>query len=321
MKYCLYILPILFAVSCKQTDFRLETVKLAKVSEIDQFSDSSYFSDIRCMYSDNNLLYVSDYTRNQIMILDILNNEHLISTVSSQGQGPGELLGALAIIVRNDTLFVYNEGKSEVSVFNGKKYIRNIKTPYVGDYRFGLTDNRLVMPGFQHPHSLFFLDIDTDSTIWFGKMFKFRSPATNGVRNLRNIYVSDKNIFAVSDNQPVVERYDMKGNFIDEYNYLNDVREVKDQLSYILDQSAEKSYCILINDGYLYSNKLYLILLTRKNNTVKQNTIMEIDVTENMKVTRLFDMGNGWFECLCVYDKYIWTFDRKECKLIKFELP
>jgi hypothetical protein len=320
MRYFLYILLTLFAVSCKPTDFRLETVKLTKVSEIDEFSDSSYFSDIRFMYADNNLLYVSDYTRNQIMVLDILNNEYLTSTVSSNGEGPGELLGALAIIVNNDTLFVYDDGKRAVSLFAGKKYIRNIKTPFVTEYRFGLKNRCLVMSGFQHPHSLCFLNIDTDSIVWFGKMFNFHSPVTNRIRNCRDIYISDNNIFAVSDNQPVVERYDMDGNFIDEYNYLDDVREVKDQLSYILDQSAENSYCIIIGDGYLYNNKLYLILTTRKNNTVKKNTILEIDVTKNMKVTRLFDLGKGWFESICVYDKYIWAFEKQECKLIKFEL-
>ncbi|GHV58934.1 hypothetical protein FACS1894182_12230 [Bacteroidia bacterium] len=114
MKKNLYLAVFLLVISCKWAEIPIERVRLVPLSEMDQFSDSTFFSDIRFMYANQGLLYLSDYTRAQVMVLD---NETLIETISSKGQGPGELFGASPLLVRDDTVYIHDSGKRENSCF------------------------------------------------------------------------------------------------------------------------------------------------------------------------------------------------------------
>jgi hypothetical protein len=182
------------------------------------------------MYADHGLLYVSDYTRNQMMVL---NDELLIATVSSRGEGPGQLLGASSLIVRNDILYIHDEVKKEIIVFSRGKYLRSVKVPsgFDGGTCFGLSGRRFIVTDFQQPHSLAFVNLDTDSVTYFGQIFDFHSPVKNRIRNDRFVFTQGSFIYAVSNNQPVIEWYDLQGNFVDSYDYSN-VAEVKNKMLY-----------------------------------------------------------------------------------------
>ncbi|GHV58939.1 hypothetical protein FACS1894182_12250 [Bacteroidia bacterium] len=153
-------------------------------------------------------------------------------------------------------------------------------------------------------------------------MFEFGSPVKNRIRNSSYVYTRDSFIYAVSDNMPVIERYDLQGNYIDSYDY-SDVKEVKSRLSYAKQNppDIENSYYQIIANSYLHGDKLYLLLLTEiEYKDGESNKILEIDLNGTMKATRLFHLGKRWFGGFCVTD-YLWAFDRKTATIVKYKMP
>ena len=320
MKKIVFYFVLCCVISCNQTYITIEYIALSPILEIDQFSDSTFFSDIRFMFADNDLLYISDYTRSQVMVLD--NNGILASTVSSKGQGPGDLLGSSALFIRNDTVYVFDE-KRKISVFYKEQYLRAFDVPdgLDGSTNFALYGNNVIMTNFNQPHSLAFVDMYTDSVVHFGQMFNFHSPIKNRIRNHRYVCMQDSFIYAISDNQPVVERYDPQGNLVETYDY-SKVEVVNRKLSYVQQKpDEEKSYYILVDDCYLQNEKLYLLLITMKDDKVQANTILEIDLSETMQAERLFYLGEDWFGSICCFSDCLWAFNITKSTLIKYKLP
>ena len=310
---------LLTVVSCNQSRVATKGVSLSPVLEIDQFSDSTFFSDIRSMYAYQDRVYVSDYTRSQVMVLN--NNGILISTVSSQGQGPGELIGPSSLFVHDDTLYVYDD-KRKISVFYKDKYLRSFDVPTgLGGTRFGLSGKHVIVANLEHPNSLAIVDTHTDSIVHFGQMFDFRSIERNRLRNGRFVLIQDSFVYAVSDNQPIVEKYSLQGNFIDSYDY-SDVKIVNEKLSYVQRMpEEEKSYYILVNDCYLQNNKLYLLLVTRKEDRMQSNIVLEMDITRTMQVDKIYNLGEGWFKSICGMSDCLWAFNRTKATLVKYKIP
>ncbi len=326
MKKTLVLVLLSTAIACTQKQLEdVSRVTLTPVLEMDQFSDSTFFSDIRFMYAEHDLLYVSDYTRDQIMVLN--DNGDLIETISSKGPGPGEMRGASSLVVRDDTLYVHNEASFTIDVFYKRQYLRSIKVPFVFSCRtsFGLSGNFAILTDFQPPHSLAFVNLYTDSVTHFGEMFDFQSPVKSRNRNHRFVCTDDSFIYAISDNQTIIERYDLQGNLVDSYDYSN-IEEVKTRLDFINlqpNKDSENSVYHTIGNCYLKNGKLYLLLVTQNSttNSLGTNQILEIDVNGNMQIKRVLDLGKGWFAGICFTPEYLWAFNRTACTLVKYELP
>ena len=323
MKKLSILFIILFlAFACKQEEISIERVELQPKFWMDQFCDTTFFSDIKFMYAYRDLLYVSDFTRNQVMVL---NDGVLVATISSIGQGPGELIGASSLVVRNDTIYVHDAVRRHLTVFYKNNYLRDIKIPVgsSGLTNFGLSGNRAIVTDFQPPHSLAFVDLYTGEVTNFGQMFEFGSPVKNKHRNHRHIHVQNPFIYAISKNQPIIERYDLQGNLVDIYDYSN-IEEVTQRLAFIKQQpDEERSVFSLVEKSYLRDNKLYLLLITVDDNDRPQsNKILEIDVSRTMRATRILELKKGgWIRSFCVLSDAIWVFQPRNTVLIKYELP
>ncbi len=323
MKKSIIFFLLFSAIACtqKQEDLTIEHITLSSISEIDQFSDSTFFSDIRFMCTEGDLLYVSDYTRSQVIVLK---DGIVQQTISSKGQAPHELLGASAVAVRNDTVFIHDATKREILLFRNGQYIRSVKALHgmYGATNFGLSGDNLIVPEPQDSTSLVLVNIHTDDRTRFGKMFEFNSPIKNRNRNHRFVCVQDTLIYAVSDNQPVIEQYDRKGNFINSYNYSN-VEEVGKRLLYAQQQpDKENSVYGLVANSYLQDNKLYLLLVTMDdNNQSESNKVLEINLDKTMRASRLLNLGEGGFMSLCLGSNHLWAFNRTACTLVKYEMP
>ena len=64
------LLYILSFYSCKNGGTKIDEIRLEKISEINQLTDSSFISDIRSICHYNKTFYLTDYKRNQIILLN-----------------------------------------------------------------------------------------------------------------------------------------------------------------------------------------------------------------------------------------------------------
>lgn len=315
------IIQICILSSCNQKNNTVDRISLKSEIKINQLTDSTFLTDVRSIGYSNNKIYLTDYKRNQIIILD--KNLKFLKSFGTTGKGPGELLGADCLEIINDTIFVVNESKKAIEVFDKFGFIKTIALP---------TSVQLPLPRFAKINNSFYLSNPSSNkniTVYnppniqktFGQLKQYQTPSETAIKSRKHIVKYKNNIIAISDNQPTIEMYDINGNLLSKFNYGN-VDVVSKTIDFINQQPKETDgYYMLISDVNIYSNKLYLIIITNAKKDVKSNKVIEIDIENtNFKISRILDLGKGWFTTFCVTENNLISFDAKNGNLVKFKL-
>lgn len=321
MYFLIGICLILF--SCKRHSVDLENIELRKDYGISQSGDSIFFSGIRSIFFDK-YLYMSNYRMNQILVLDEMG--HLICTLGSEGRGPGEFVGVSHIYVSNDTIYALNEGKRCIEVYNIDGYIKTVPLYEAGirlrnTGRFVILHNKFYFPYVTNENSIVEYNLLYESTRYFGLLDRFQTEDHTRFRNERHLLaMNEKYLIAVSHVKPVIEKYNLNGEFIAQLSYEN-IYPVQKRLEFVNRQKSEiNSVFSVVSDAYVYSNKLYLIIVSNEDEKVSSNKVLEIEIDDKMKVLRLYDLGDGWYSSICVTANNLWAFDTKSDSLKKIPL-
>lgn len=317
-----FLIYILSSTSCKDDIRHLPKVNLDRELSINQFSDSSYFSDIRSLYYTNGKYYASDYQRDQIFILN--NNLELLKTLGQKGKGPGELLGASNIYVNNDTIFVYNDSKRTFELFNSEEHLKTINLlpqhRLSSDIGFAVKKGELYFSSFFSPFSISKYYYKLDSAQFFGRSKDYRTPRERRIKNKRHIHVLENRIVAIPDCQPFVELYTLKGEYINSFD-LSNIRPVKKMLEYVgRNNYAENSYSQFFQESYVYKNNVFILITTVEENDEKfTNTLLQLELESDLiNPIRLLNLGNDWFDSFCVSDDKIIAFNGSTSNLIRY---
>lgn len=321
--FLIYFLALI-VLSCSKQNTVLKEMVLKQDTVITQFNDSTYFSDIRTMFFDK-YLYVSDYKRDQIIVLN--NKAEVIKTLGRKGHGQGEFIGVSHIYVANDTIYAQNDMKRSIEVYTLDGYIKTVPLININiiqlktDTRFFYLNNTFYLSTVTNQNSIVAYNIATDSIKHFGKIDRFATEKHTYFRNDRNILLMEgKYIIATSHVVPVVEKYNLKGDLIEEFNYKH-ILPVQKRLKFIETKKVEiNSVYELISDAYIESNKLYLILISNNGDDVNSNIILEIEIGDKMKATNLYNLGEGWYGTMCITKNHLWAFDRIKGNLVRFTL-
>lgn len=303
IKYIVVLLYVLLVYACTNKINSPEEVSLQKISEIAQLSDTTFISDIRSIYYNKNKFYLSDYKRNQIIILD--QKLKFINTIGNTGKGPGELNGASQLYVDNDTLYVINDGKNAIEVFINEKYTNTILFPNMNHLaitkRFSKYKDKIYISNVSSNNSSIVSFDSQDRMIPFGVLHKYNTPKETIIKNEKHILTYKDKIISISDNVPIIEMYDAKGVLITEFDYGN-VNLIKEFITFTNKQeSSENSYFVLVSDAYIFSDNLYLMVLSLENNKVKSNKILEIKINEKaFKINRILNLGDDWYQSICI---------------------
>lgn len=312
--YLLLVFSVCFIFySCNKQKNNIENISFKNDTIISQLSDTSFFWDVRSMQFDK-YLYFTDYKRDQIIVLD--NKGNFIRSIGTKGRGPGEFLGASHLFVINDTIFVANDGKKSIEMYSKYKHLRTINLPneiiISSEYRFVYKNNIIYLTSLSNSNSIASYDINNGVIKHFGKSVEFGTAKQTKIRNKRHLFSFKNFLIAVSDNMPIVEKYDLAGNLLESFDY-SDVQEVDHVLNYFKKEKEEQnSYYQLVTDAYLNNNNLYILLLTVKNNTVFSNTVLTIDVNTRIHIKKIGNIGKGWFSSICIEDDSMWAFNEEE---------
>jgi len=309
--------------SCNYHKDQLSIQKLKKDIFINQLSDSSFFSDIRSVSFYKNKFFISDYNRDNIFILN--RKLELEKTLGNKGKGPGELLGASHLYLYQDSIFVINDGKRTIEVFNFNNYLTTINIPQPlslsSDIRFCLHKGKILLTNFNSSSSISMLSFKSDSIIWFGNLKKFGTLKETKIKNKRHVQIMENNIIALPDCQPMLELYNMKGELLDVYEF----RSIDFIDKFLLFTKKQKksinSYYQLFPDFYVYGNQIFILALSvEKNNKLQCNKIIQFEMVDNSILPKnILSLGNGWFGPFCVAGKKILAFNQTNAELILYD--
>jgi len=288
--------------SCINNEKKIKEIALKEDIKIDEFSDSTFFSDIRSITFSDNSYYVTDYSRDQLFILD-------------KGQGPGEFLGAAHIYINRDSVFVMNDMKQSFELFRDLKYIETI--PYANSTRPNSNHRFFEYNGclFYNPsvskYSICKYNFKTKKNEMFGRIEKYETEKETRIKNHRHLLRYDNRIIAIPDCKPIIEVYDFKGNLVNIVDFSH-VEPVAKMLKFIQGtEQKENSYYGFNEDVVIYKSSLYILILTSGvDNIPKSNTILKFNIEgDNFEPSCLYDLGNGYFNTINVSKQGIETYN------------
>jgi hypothetical protein len=310
------------SAGCIKQSRKVGQENLKREASFYQLSDSSYISDVRGIVASNNKFYITDYIRNQCFILD--KNLKLTRTLGSGGKGPGEFIGASTVNVFQDTIYIINDGKKSIEIYDINGYLGSLYPTISGAY---LKNSRFV----KNKKGLYFSNVNKGGSITnlsshgeiknFGFLKQYSTEKETYIKNTKHLLNYKQNIIAVSNNRLEIEMYNNEGIITTKLNFEN-LALMKDRMNLISkEKNIENSYYELIPDAYVFNDNLYLLLTTNKREIVDTNKILEIRINNNnLEIARILSLGEGWFTSFCVTKKHILAYDGQNSKMVMFKL-
>lgn len=322
-KICISLIFILFITSCKQSGKQLHVRDLDKNNSIRQLSDSTFFSDIRSIFYHENKFFVAEYNRDNILILQ--NDLELVRSLGCKGKGPGELLGASHLFVRQDSIFIINDGKRTIEIFDYYGYLTTIDAPQElnlsSDIRFSMYKNDILLSSPNSNFSMSMFSFNSASIKWFGNLKKYKTQKETRIKNQRHIQVAEDKIIALSDCQPVLELYNIDGELLDvfDFRYIDFIAQL--MLYVEKKEISENSYYQIFQDFYISGNQIFVLALSLdENEEVQCNQIIQFEMEDGSFFPKqILSLGHGWFGPICVGDGKILAYNQIETELTLFD--
>jgi hypothetical protein len=323
----LYLAFVFVLSSCLSHNNELHITNCKKVKSIDHLSDSSFFSDVRCMVATENSIYFSDYKRSQIIELkkDDLSVEMITGTY---GIGPAELDGVDKFCLKQDTIFAGNDGKRSIDMFVNGVFLKSFKLPEQIrtaslSLRFSVEKNTLYLSASANINPVAGFDYKNYRVKNIGTPFVFSDPVRQRVRNNRHLLLyNDTVLVSISDNMPIIEVFDLEGKLINKYDY-SKISVIEKRNKYTSEKQkldGPNSYYLLVEDVYISGNHLFLLIYTGESGT-SCNTILVFNINNIlMKPERIIDFGEVWFDSFCVQGDKIWASDVKTSSISEYDI-
>lgn len=306
------LLTIITYASCSDEKQYLEK-DLQEDFSLNQWGDNSHFIDLRSLVIYESNVYMVDYELNKVFVID--HDGGLSSIIGSMGRGPGELLGAIQIYKKTDTLYVLSASTNKLEVFNLGQHKRSIDLSGIDARNYGgrfSVDSQIIYMSYPHAQgSLSAISMEGKLESFFGIMKKFSTERQTLFQNHRAVFNHNNSIVAVPYSLPYVERYNRKGELTDKFSYESipfleeRIQEAKMNLY------KENFVSNYVSDVYISGDLLYLLMVHTENEKVYSNKIIVVDLAPNsMRVKEVLNLGPDWHNSLAVSQQNIWTVKR-----------
>ncbi len=321
----IYFLIFLFFVGCQIKTTKEVKSQLIVQKTLEEFSDSTFFSDIRGISAYEREILLTDYKRDQIFVLD--EDLKLVSVIGQKGQGPGEFLGASHLFYNGKYIFVENEMKRAFEIFTKEgEYKGNIfyrrKAPST---RFFENEGAVYYSPKSDEFAICKLDVKSKKMECFGEIESYRTKRETRVKNGRHLLKWKNTIVGVRETNPVIELYDFNGKLLLHKDF-DDLESVANFIRY--DNSKpiqENSYYVYNSDACIVGNNLYVLILTVGEKAGKMrpmsNTVLCFQLSDTaIRYKETLCLGTGWYNNLCVVGNNLLAFDADKSQLKKFSL-
>lgn len=301
--FCITVL--FFSCSEKNKD-RLIHCQLEK--QIEEYPDSSFFSQVNCMNYYNDNIYILDEKRGDIVALssDLKN----IKYITKHGEAPYETLFPVTFCIYNDTLYAVDFGTRSIKKYYDDIYCEDIVLSNANENRFSINDSLIYLSA--NSDSTSFLKIDKTNPknqIAMGCVIQEKTPFKTIISNRKHI-LFDKNegVFSVSECYPYIDKYSFSGDYITSYN-ISSIPIISEEIKKYKEKSDnDNSVYIYIRDAYLANGKIYILCSSStQKNDYKVNTILELSIKNEMKLVSTYILPHDIYSSFCISDKYIYA--------------
>lgn len=316
---CVVLLCLFMLFSCRE-EKKTREVYYTVNAAITEFPDSSFFSDIRDMVYENGRIYVLDVIRRDIAVFD--ENFDNFHTIGTPGSGPEDLVYPCKLYVSRDTVYVLDYGDTRMKFFVAGTFAGSIKASGGEETtRFFYRDNTFYASWATDSSSIAaFSKYDTSEVRYFGNLTRYDEAKATQIRNNRNLLPGGNSFFAVSDNHPVIEEYDMKTEKLISIIDFSEVPIIKENLNNIAKQvMAPNEYYPYLNDAYISDNMLYVFCANVAGGNFRENTIIKISL-EKKEVLCTYKLPGEFYTSFCATPNYIFAFEYKKCRIEKIKL-
>lgn len=245
-----------------------------------------------------------------------------IHYIGHGGAGPQELNIPSRFFIEKDTIYLTDTGGSYIKCITDDTISSLIKLPHLAlDKRFFYVSDHFYIPSITD-NSLFMAfnkAMEQDTVRYGGEIVTFQSKKRTLMQNARHLLVHGNTFYAVSDNLPQIQRYDLHTlDLLEEFD-LSQMPVIKQNLNYISSrENIQNSFSVFIEDAYLANNSLYL-LCAELGMDYKVNKLIKISLSP-MRITDLYILPGNMYESFCVSSHYIFAFDSEKGTIDRIKL-
>jgi hypothetical protein len=312
----------LFLYGCRSP--KEKTPKTYQVeAQIDEFPDSSFFSNIRMMNYVNGNLYVYDEQRGDIVEID--ENFERMKTIGRHGEAPDELTNVQSFNLYRDTVYVVDLGGTSIKKYYDGEFVGNFHIPFSHEHRFSIYNSEIFLPTYTDTTT--FLRIPLKNVGYqtpMGSAKQEQSQKRTRILNLRHILSDEKGyLFLVSRNYPFIEQYDTNGRYLRTID-LSSIPVVKANIAYAESLPyQENSLYLPLCDCYLKNGYIYLLYSSRnkQGGDYKVKTIIRLSTGEKFDY-EIYLLPHNFYSSICVSDTHLFAArDVDDATIEKIRLP
>lgn len=310
---------LLSLCSCTSQVKELREIPYEVVGQLEEYPDSTFFSDIRhAEYEDGKLYLLDAERRDLVWVSEDFKQMDYVARHSEI-----DLIMPISFTVRQDTAYICDVGAvNSLKIYTQGKLVDNFRLFRFNEKRMAVSESSLFLS--LPTDSSCYLDIsriDTAKYFFRGKVVKERDADRTIRLNDKHLFYDNGVLFTVAESYPFIDKYDAKSGKHLETLDMSDISFIKANLDYTATKPLDpKSYFIQIEDAYLSESYLYL-LCPSFGDYYRCNTILKIDVTgKTMKPVGYFILPGKHYKSICVSSDYLYAICNNPCAIEKIEL-
>ena len=322
---------LLFSCSTSKSDKPLLVEKIEPDMEIYQFSDGTFFSDIKHMESSGDYVYITERKLNKIYKVN--NTDFSVATtIGKAGRGPGEFLHMGSFDINNDSLFIVSSNARGFAFFDNDKYSYNLPLDEI-DAKFLLNTRGSNLKNQYYNGYIYYCPATAIETIYkynidTGINETFVKTDRKDIMGRYGSHVRcDKDrVYVVADNSPNIKIFDYNGNLLKEKDMTLDTIFKYSVDSRIEDERNNPNITIsMFNDVQLKDQKLYCVTWlmvkddTRKRGARTDLQLLIFDTKDDIKLIRRLNLMDKNLLNVCLTDKYLWSFSQNNGCIYRFD--
>jgi len=320
---------VTFFFACSQREAIKEKTVTA-IKQINSFRDTIYFSRIEDMLQHNGDIFLVDYALGNIIRLN--ENLEYKTKLGRSGRGPLEISSPSLGYIANDQLFIKDAANSKIVSFSLEKNlaIQEYRFKYFSSGVFFVKDHNIIFNYRAENNPLVQYNYSNQTVV---KEFGIAAEKSLNTPAKHLIPLKDGFFSIYGENKPLIEYYSHDGGLIKQFDF-SDLTIFKDRLSIKTTGIVIKMkgnlqtppvYKNIVWDAHFANDKLYLLVVSKKNETEGKSNNLLIMKWGNQELvpSELITLPEkGWYSrfCLMAQKDHILAFDQINGVLEVFDL-
>lgn len=312
-------LSFLGVISCSSGVKELRKFPCKVIGQLEEYPDSTFFSDIRHAEYEDCKIYLLDAKRGDLVWI----SEDFKSMAYVARHSDIDLVLPVSFTVRCDTAYVCDMGAvNSLKIYAQGKLIDSFRLSGFNEKRMAVNESSLFLS--LPTDSSSFLKIprnDTEKCSFLGNVVKEENSERTIRLNDKHLFYGNGILYAVAENYPFIDKYDARTGEHLEVLDISDISFIRKNLDYISTKVlGPQSYFVYIKDGCLYDGYLYL-LCASLGDDYRCNMLLKIEVGGKvMKPVGYCVLPGKYYTSVCASSDYLYAICENPCAIEKIVL-